>query len=56
MSKWIKEQAMSCATIFRSRANVVECKCPKCRRWCVKWADTMDYEKCPHCGEDMRGK
>lgn len=55
MSKWIKKY-MSCGKIFRLRANVVECQCPKCKRWCVKWEDTLDYEKCPHCGEDMRGK
>ena len=54
MSKWINNHIVSCGTILRWRANVVECQCPKCRRWCLKWADTLDYEKCPHCGEDMR--
>jgi predicted RNA-binding Zn-ribbon protein involved in translation (DUF1610 family) len=55
MSKWINKKIVSCGKILRLQANVTECQCPKCKRWCLKWADTNDYEKCPHCGQDMRG-
>ena len=55
MSKWKKGELISCGRIMRWRASVIECQCPKCKRWCVKWADTIDYEKCPHCDTDMRG-
>lgn len=55
MNKWIKVEPISCETIMQWRESVIECQCPKCYRWCLKWADTFDYEKCPHCGEDMKG-
>lgn len=55
MSKWVKGEPISCGELMRMRASVKECVCPECLRWCVKWADMSDYEKCPHCGADMIG-
>ena len=55
MNKWIKSEPISCGTIMRWRESVIECQCPECKRWCLKWADTNDYEKCPHCGAGMKG-
>ena len=53
MSKWIKKPAVSCGTILRLRANVVECQCPECKRWCLKWVEVIDYDFCPNCGVNM---
>ena len=55
MSKWIKNPTVSCGTILRWRANVVECQCPKCNRCCLKWEEVFDYDFCPNCGADMKG-
>lgn len=55
MSKWEKGEPISCDKIMRWRASVTECQCPECKRWCLKWSDVFDYEKCPHCGENMKG-
>ena len=54
MSEWIKNSPVSCGTMFRQRWNVVECQCPKCKRWCLKWQEVFDYDYCPNCGEYMR--
>ena len=53
MSKWIKKPTVSCGTILRLRSNVVECQCPNCKRWCLKWEDTVDYDFCPWCVANM---
>lgn len=55
MSKWIKNPPTSCGTILKQKWNVVECQCPKCNRWCLKWEVVFDYDFCPNCGECMRG-
>ena len=55
-SKWIKDNPLSCGRIMHMRASVIECQCPKCKHWCLKWSDVLDYDFCPHCGEDIEGE
>lgn len=55
MNKWINKKVISCGKIMRLRASVIECQCPECKRWCVKWEEVYDYDFCPHCGKSMRG-
>lgn len=54
MAKWQERQHVSCGWVLKTRSNLVEYQCSKCKLWAVKWEDTLDYEKCPHCGADMR--
>lgn len=53
MSKWKKGEIISCGRIMRLRASVIECQCPNCKRWCLKWVDTVDYDFCPWCSANM---
>lgn len=55
-SEWIKNPSVSCGKIMNWRASVIECQCPKCKKWCLKWATVLDYDFCPNCGADMRTK
>lgn len=54
MTKWQDRKCVSCGWMLKTRSDVVEYQCSKCKRWAVKWEGTMDYEKCPHCGANMR--
>lgn len=53
MAKWQERQHVSCGWMLKTRSNVVEYQCSKCKFWAVKWEGTWDYEKCPHCGALM---
>ena len=54
MAKWQERHHVSCGWVLKTGSNLVEYQCSKCKRWAVKWEGTIDYEKCPHCGADMR--
>lgn len=53
MAKWQKRQRVSCGWVLKTRSNLVEYQCSICKLWAVKWADTLDYDRCPHCGATM---
>lgn len=53
--EWIKNPPVSCEKIMMWNSSVIECQCPKCDRWCVKWESVLDYDFCPNCGADMKG-
>lgn len=54
MREWLKNSPVSCGKIMKWQASVIECQCPKCKKWCLKWATVLDYDFCPNCGADMR--
>lgn len=51
--KWEDEQIVSCGKILRWRADVLEHRCPKCKRYSLRWADVYESNYCSHCGEKM---
>ena len=53
MAEWTERSFISCGKILRWRADVVEYKCGKCKRWSQKWYGTDKYEYCPNCGKKM---
>lgn len=54
MAKWQDRKYVSCGWILKTKSDVVEYQCSKCKHWAVKWEGIWDYEKCPHCGADMK--
>ena len=53
MSKWINNPEISSEKLLKWHASVVECKCPNCNRWCLRWSDVQEYEFCPSCSASM---
>lgn len=54
--EWEDTHIYSCGKILKWRHDVIEHKCPVCKRWSIKWAETIPSNYCSNCGADMRGK
>ena len=51
--KWEDEHIVSCGNILRMRADVLEHRCPKCKRYSLRWVDVYESDYCSNCGDKM---
>lgn len=59
MSKWIEQEHTELRTEDNRIFSIVSAKCESCGKYSEQvnqFPPYMQYDFCPHCGEDMRCK